>query len=117
MPQKTFAGGLALQKNIKNTLLPSALLCLPGACDNDDAADNVASDNPAPAASSGRAVGEMFRDALLISDGEGPEMVVLPTGRFASPPLPARADWRASGSRFWAGCVMIEGEPFRRNNL
>lgn len=92
MPQKTFAGGLALQKNMKNTLLPAALLYLPGACDNDAAADNTASDNAAPTASSGRAVGEVFRDALLISGGEGPEIVVLPTGRFASPPPPARAD-------------------------
>ena len=102
---------------MKNTLLLAALLYLPGACDNDDAADNPAADNPAPAVSSGRAVGEVFQDALLISGGEGPEMVVLPTGRFASPPPPARADWRASGLRFWAGCVMIKDEPFRRNNL
>lgn len=63
MPQKTVAGGLAPQKNMKNTLL-----YLPGAGDNDAAADN-----PAPAVS--------------------------------------------SGSRFWAGCVMIKDEPFRRNNL
>ena len=86
MPQKTFAGGLALQKNMQNTLLLAALLFLSSACDNDAAADNVASNNPAPAVSSGRAVGEVFRDALLISDGEGPEMVVLPTRRFASLP-------------------------------
>ena len=33
MPQKTFAGGLAPQKNMKNTLLPAAL-CLLSACDN-----------------------------------------------------------------------------------
>ena len=82
MPQKTFAGGLAPQKNMKHSLLPAVLLYLPGACDNDDAADNAASDNLALAASSGPAVGEVFRDALLISGGEGPEMVVLPTGRF-----------------------------------
>ena len=83
MPQKTFAGGLALQSSVKHTLLVVALLCLPSA-----------SDNPAPTASSGPAVGEVFRDALLISGGEGPEMVVLPAGRFASSPPPARADWR-----------------------
>lgn len=74
MPQKTFAGGLALQSSMQHTWLVVALLCLLSA-----------SDNAAPAVSFGRAVGEMFRDALLISDGEGPEMVVLPTGRFASP--------------------------------
>lgn len=74
MPQKTFAGGLALQSSMQHTWLVVALLCLLSA-----------SDNAAPAVSSGRAVGEMFRDALLISDGDGPEMVVLPTGRFASP--------------------------------
>ena len=68
MPQKTFAGGLVLQSMVKHTLLLAALLYLPGACDNDAAADN-----PAPAVS--------------------------------------------SGSRFWAGCVMIKDEPFRRNNL
>ena len=62
MPQKTFAGGLALQSSVKNTLLVVALLCLLSA-----------SDNAAPAAS--------------------------------------------SGSRFWAGCVMIKDEPFQRNNL
>lgn len=84
---------------VKHTPLPAALLYLSGACDNDAAADNAASDNPAPTASSGPAVGEVFRDALT-SGGEGPEMVVLPTGRFASPPPPARAHWRASGSCF-----------------
>ena len=73
MPQETFAGGLALQNMVKHTLLPAALLYLPGDCDNDAAADNAASDNPALAAS--------------------------------------------SGSRFWAGCVMIKDEPFQRNNL
>lgn len=70
------------RKKYENTLLLAVLLYLPGACDNDDDADNAAADNPAPAVSSGRAVGEVFRDALLISGGEGPEMVVLPTGRF-----------------------------------
>ena len=70
MPQKTFAGGPALQNMVKHTLLPAALLYLPGACDNDAAADNAAADNPALAASSGRAVGEVFRDALLVSGGK-----------------------------------------------
>ena len=65
MPQKTFAGGLALQKNMKNTLLPAAL-CLLGACEN-GAPDNTA---PAPAEV------EVFRD-FLKDGGEGPEMVAL----------------------------------------
>ena len=72
MPQKTFAGGLALQNMVKNTLLLAALYLL-SACDN-GAPDNAA---PAPA----RTEGEVFRDALK-DGGEGPEMVVLPTGRF-----------------------------------
>ena len=49
MPQKTFAGGLALQSSVKNTLLVVALLCLLSA-----------SDNAAPTASSGPAVGRCF---------------------------------------------------------
>ena len=71
---------------MKNILLVVALLYLPGVCDNDDATDEAAADSPAPApaVSPGRAIGEVFRDALLISGGEDPEMVVLPTGRFAS---------------------------------
>ena len=90
---------------VKHTLLFAAL-CLLSACDN-GAPDNAA---PAPAEV------EVFR-AVLKDGGRGPEMMVLPTGRFASPPPSARADWRASGSRFWAGCVMIKNELLRRNNL
>ena len=56
---------MALQKNMKNTLLPAAL-CLLSACDN-GAPDNAA---PAPAEV------EVFRDALK-DGGEGPEMVAL----------------------------------------
>ena len=102
MPQKTFAGGLAPQNMVKYTLLLVAL-CLLSTC------DNGAPDNAAPAEVA------VFRDALK-DGGEGPEIVILPTGRFASPRCqPGRTG--ASGSRFWAGCVMIEDEPFRRNNL
>ena len=83
MRQKTFAGGLALQKNMKNTLLLAAL-CLLSACDyirgNNGASDNTAASGPADAAPS-PARAEVFRDALK-DGGEGPEMVVLPTGRF-----------------------------------
>ena len=83
MRQKTFAGGLALQKNMKNTLLLAAL-CLLSACDyirgNNGVSDNAAVSGPADAApSSARA--EVFRDTLK-DGGEGPAMVVLPTGRF-----------------------------------
>ena len=56
-----------------------AALCLLSACDN-GAPDNAASPeatNAAPA----RAEVEVFRDALK-DGGQGPEMVVLPTGRF-----------------------------------
>ena len=84
MPQKTFAGGLALQKNMKNTLLPAAL-CLLSACDNDAVANNAASDNPALAASSGRTVGEVFRDALLISGGKARRWWCCPPGASQGP--------------------------------
>lgn len=66
MPQKTFAGGLALQNMVKNTLLLAAPLYLPGVCDN-GAPDNAA---PAPAEV------EVFR-AVLKDEGAGPEMVAL----------------------------------------
>ena len=59
MPRKTFAGGLAPQSSVQNTLPFVALLCLLSA-----------SDNPAPTASSGPAMGDVFRDALLISGGK-----------------------------------------------
>ncbi len=57
---------------MKNILLFSVLLCLLSACQNDSASDNAA---PVPSEV------EVFRDALK-DGGWGPEMVVLPTGRF-----------------------------------
>ena len=81
---------------MNNTLRLAVLLCLLSACDNNGAPDNTApapaATNPAsaPAASSeatnaaplpARVEGEVFRDALK-DGGEGPAMVVLPTGRF-----------------------------------
>ena len=104
MPQKTFAGGLALRKNMKNTLLVGALLYLLSA-----------SDNAAPTASSKSAEVEVFRDVLK-DGGEGPEMVVLTTGRFASPAA-SPGGLARPGSRFWAGCIMIKDELLRRKNL
>ena len=62
-------------KNRAQRALLSALLCLLSACSDQ-------ADQTEPVATSGRAVGEVFRDALLISGGEGPEMVVLPRRRF-----------------------------------
>ena len=70
MIQKIPATRLAL----KNTLLFSALLCLLSAFQN-----SSASDDAAPVAVPSEV--EVFRDALK-DGGEGPEMVVLPTGRF-----------------------------------
>ena len=70
MIQKISATRLAL----KNTLLFSALLCLLSAFQN-----SSASDDAAPVAVPSEV--EVFRDALK-DGGEGPEMVVLPTGRF-----------------------------------
>ena len=87
---------------LHNTLRLAALLCLLSACDNNGAPDNTApapaATNPAPASASAsapaasseatnaaplpaRVEGEVFRDALK-DGGEGPAMVVLPTGRF-----------------------------------
>ena len=72
---------------MNNTLRLAALLCLLSACGNNGAPDNAA---PALAASPeatnavpspARVEGEVFRDALK-DGGEGPAMVVLPTGRF-----------------------------------
>ena len=63
-----------LKNRAQRALLP-ALLCLLSACS--DRADQTE-----PGATSGRAVGEVFRDELLISGGDGPEMVVLPRQRF-----------------------------------
>ncbi len=79
MIQKIFVTGLTL----KNTLLFSALLCLLSACWDDNASAPV----PAPSK------GEVFRDVLK-DGGEGPEMVVLPTGSFSmgSPPTEAGRD-------------------------
>ena len=62
-------------KNRAQRALLSALLCLLSACSDQ-------ADQTEPAATSGRAVGEVFRDALRISGGDGPEMVVLPRQRF-----------------------------------
>ena len=59
---------------LHNTLRLAALLCLLSACDNNGAPDNAP---PSPA----RVEGEVFRDTLK-DGGEGPAMVVLPTGRF-----------------------------------
>ena len=70
MMQKIFVIGLIL----KNTLLFSALLCLLSAFQNGSASDGAA---PVAVPSEG----EVFRDALK-DGGEGPEMVVLPTGSF-----------------------------------
>ena len=68
---------------VKHTLLLAAL-CLLSACDsirsNNGASDNAAAFGPADAAPS-PARAEVFRDALK-DGGKGPEMVVLPTGRF-----------------------------------
>ena len=63
----------ALHNSVNNTLRLAALLCLLSACDN-GAPDNAA---PSPA----RVEGEVFRDTLK-DGGEGPAMVVLPTGSF-----------------------------------
>ena len=83
MRQKTFASGPALQNMVKHTLL-LVVLCLLSACDsicgNNGASDNAAASGPADAARL-PARAEVFRDALK-DGGEGPEMVVLPTGRF-----------------------------------
>ena len=68
-----FTSGPALHNSVNNTLRLVALLCLLSACDN-GAPDNVA---PSPA----RVEGEVFRDTLK-DGGEGPAMVVLPTGSF-----------------------------------
>ena len=62
------ANGPALTNRVKHILLLSVLLCLMSAC----------ADRSEPAVS-GRAVGEVFQDALRIS-AAGPEMV-LPPGR------------------------------------
>ncbi len=64
----------AIRLALKNTLLFSALLCLLSAFQN-----SSASDDAAPVAVPSEV--EVFRDALK-DGGEGPEMVVLPTGSF-----------------------------------
>ena len=80
-----FTSGPALHNSVNNTLWFAALLCLLSACDNNGAPDNAApvaspeATNPAPAPV--RVEGEVFRDTLK-DGGEGPAMVVLPTGSF-----------------------------------
>ena len=75
------ASGLALQ----HKLFFAVLLCLISACQNAATSDKAA---PVRAAvSSAYTQGEIFRDALQ-DGGQGPQMVVLPSGRFrmGSPP-------------------------------
>ena len=75
------ASGLALQ----HKLFFSVLLCLIGACQN--AATSAKAAPVRAAVSPAYTQGEIFRDALQ-DGGQGPQMVVLPSGRFrmGSPP-------------------------------
>ena len=76
-----FTSSLALHTSVNNTLRLAALLCLLSACDNNGAPDNAAPEATNAAPSPARVEGEVFRDTLK-DGGEGPAMVVLPTGRF-----------------------------------